>query len=234
MDKLDSFTLEILQLCNGNNNVLEISKKIKMSYRATFLRLRKLNEQGIIKMESSGNIGESNKIILEESHKEELLKKIEHWQHTKEIFFAETKQHRKLILKYLNTLARAKNRYVSQYNLPASLELKEPEDIGNMALIEATLEELGATKSRVEITKWGKHILKEILKNPSCSIVTRSVGEDTKIKIKLMQEAEEYGRIETKKEIMEIIGKAEKIDGYVPDNQDLIKKIKQFIAGANE
>jgi hypothetical protein len=35
------------------------------------------------------------------------------------------------------------------------------------AFIEATLEELGATKSRVEITKWGKHILKEILKNPS-------------------------------------------------------------------
>ena len=90
-------------------------------------------------------------------------------------------------------------------------------------------------KTKINTKYWKINELKKYLKVDNLgSIVTRSVGEDTKIKIKLMQEAEEYGRIETKKEIMEIIEKAEKIDGYVPDNQDLIKKIKQFIAGANE
>jgi hypothetical protein len=89
--------------------------------------------------------------------------------------------------------------------------------------------------TKINTKYWKINELKKYLKVDNLgSIVTRSVGEDTKIKIKLMQEAEEYGRIETKKEIMEIIEKAEKIDGYVPDNQDLIKKIKQFIAGANE
>ena len=69
---LEPFNLDILELCDGNNSIRDISKKIKLSYKSTFFKIKQLGGEGIIVITKPDKNGGKSKIIISEKYRQDV------------------------------------------------------------------------------------------------------------------------------------------------------------------
>lgn len=154
------FTLDILRLCDGNHSISDISGSINLTYKSTFLRIKRLQNLGIIIKKNSGKIGDASKLSLSPKYAASLKLQslINHFKtrenQFKKILSDSVKQ--RVIIDILKDI-RA-NRFIDRLDLVRIMNdvyKKYNLNIIDFLEIEHKLKEVGFIKERFEITRKG-------------------------------------------------------------------------------
>ena len=148
---------EIIELCLENKPITEISKRVGLSYKSTFFRIKELKKLDVLK------INDENKIFLSKEYKRLIEEILGSFKERKKMFqkdFEGRKKEELLILKFLKLLK--DNRFM---NLDEFYNLINEKDVDSASDLFDYLRELGYIKERLEITKKGINYLKELSKN---------------------------------------------------------------------
>lgn len=151
------FNLEILNFCKEKNNIQEISNKVGLSYKSTFVRIKELEKNGIVQIVKKRK--EGNNITINPNLEEAINFKINLLkENDKALINAIKKPHKKeYILGLLNQLSKRrfleKDIFLDKMNCQINLL--------DFITLNDSLEKAGLIKERWDITKKGKRFLKE-------------------------------------------------------------------------
>jgi predicted transcriptional regulator len=153
------FVLDILKLCNGQNDIRFISKNAKVSYKTAFFKLRDLENLGIIEFDKSSK---GSKPSITDKWKEEVsfqiklydegLKKLNDLQ--------KDKKKKETIIAILEEIK--KRRHLHPRDIIEQVIDKKGLSVDDYGMISFALERAFLIKQRVEITKSGMRLLKSL------------------------------------------------------------------------
>lgn len=147
----DPFYIKILNFVDGKSNIMDISKKVGMTYKTVFYKIKNLEKEGYINfIKHTPHISKENKseinakLNMYNALEEELSKSLKN------------KKLKEKIIKGLNFIKN--NRGLSKKK---AYEILRIEPAYKHHQIFNSLLEIGLIRDRVEITKKGKQFLKE-------------------------------------------------------------------------
>lgn len=151
----EPFILEILKFCDGKNNIQDISKKIDLSYRSTFFKVKSLKENNIIYVKN-------NFLSINENIRNEINHRLELQEHYDNLVkeSLSNKNITSIVLKYLEEL-KDKRFLTFEDSLPFSKEFQKEE----LYLFLMYLDIAGYTRTRKEITRKGRKFLEQLNQN---------------------------------------------------------------------
>lgn len=153
----EAFIWDILELCDGKYNIQDISKKIDLSYRSTFFKIKALKEAGIV-------TAKENKISLTEKAEKKIKEKLKNKSILKDSISKAIKEEpklREIIIKYLEMAI--EKRFTTIEEVYANIEDSELDwkDV-SLPFVLAEMDMFGYTRSRREITREGRKFLEQL------------------------------------------------------------------------
>ncbi len=150
-----TYTLDILKFCDGNHNILDISKAIGLTYKSTFLRIKKLEDAGIVTVESMDKVGAGSKIKIADTYKKDVkIRTLIYESEEQHVINASKDKNKLQIIIDLLTMLK-KKRFIDREEMREALKSATTEKLADQIILTSHLLNSGYIKERQEITKKG-------------------------------------------------------------------------------